>query len=526
MKRYLGPALARCSPCCCAPAVADAKPSKFAAKITRTKYGVPHIKAKTWQGLGFRLRLRVCRGQHLHDRRLLRDRRRASARATSAPTRPGSSPATAPSTATSTPTSTSRASTTLGIVEDLMTRPPPEGPEPAAEEGRPRLRRRLQRLPARHRASTTSPTRAAGAPNWVRPITELDVYRRFHQLGSLASSGAAITGIGAAAPAARRAGPSQRRAEQQDALRQLADRRGRGLLPSRYRLERDRARQPGDPQRRRAWSSATRTSPGTAPSACTRRRLTIPGKLDVSGGSLYGVPAVLIGQNRDLAWSHTVASAWRFTPFQLTLVPGDPALLHRRRPGQGDEAGRADGEGAHRGRQRWRTYRGRSTRPTTGRCSPRSSASRCSRGRPAQGYALGDVNYENFRYLNHFLETDQREVGARLRPDRARDPGHPMGQQHRRRPQGHAPTTRWTARSRTSPTRRRPSARARSGVAVFPLTGIPVLDGSRSECNWDTDPDAVVPGIFGPASDPPPLPPRLRRERQRQPLALQPASSR
>ena len=36
-----------------APAIAEAKPSKFAATITRTKYGVPHIKAKTWQGLGF-----------------------------------------------------------------------------------------------------------------------------------------------------------------------------------------------------------------------------------------------------------------------------------------------------------------------------------------------------------------------------------------------------------------------------------------------------------------------------------------
>ena len=52
--------------------------------------------------------------------------------------------------------------------------------------------------------------------------------------------------------------------------------------------------------------------------------LTIPGKLDVSGGSLYGVPAVLIGHTRGLAWSHTVASAWRFTPFELTLAPGDP----------------------------------------------------------------------------------------------------------------------------------------------------------------------------------------------------------
>jgi acyl-homoserine-lactone acylase len=46
------------------------------------------------------------------------------------------------------------------------------------------------------------------------------------------------------------------------------------------------------------------------------------------------------------------------------------------------------------------------------------------------------------------------------------------------------------------------------GAAVFPLTGIPILDGSRSQCNWDTDPDAVVEGIFGPSE----LPRLFRRD--------------
>ena len=44
--------------------------------------------------------------------------------------------------------------------------------------------------------------------------------------------------------------------------------------------------------------------------------LKIPGKVDVAGGSLYGVPLILIGHTRGLAWSHTVATAWRFTPVQ------------------------------------------------------------------------------------------------------------------------------------------------------------------------------------------------------------------
>ena len=53
--------------------------------------------------------------------------------------------------------------------------------------------------------------------------------------------------------------------------------------------------------------------------------LRIPGKLDVEGGSLYGVPLINSSAGlAGLAWSHTVATAWRFTPFRLQLVPGDP----------------------------------------------------------------------------------------------------------------------------------------------------------------------------------------------------------
>src|SRR5690606_28964942 len=52
--------------------------------------------------------------------------------------------------------------------------------------------------------------------------------------------------------------------------------------------------------------------------------LTIPGRVNVSGAALYGVPLVLIGHTDGVAWSHTVSTAYRFTPFELTLVPGDP----------------------------------------------------------------------------------------------------------------------------------------------------------------------------------------------------------
>jgi acyl-homoserine-lactone acylase len=40
------------------------------------------------------------------------------------------------------------------------------------------------------------------------------------------------------------------------------------------------------------------------------------------------------------------------------------------------------------------------------------------------------------------------------------------------------------------------------GAATFQLLGLPVLDGSKSTCDWKTDKDAVQPGLFGPSHQP------------------------
>jgi acyl-homoserine-lactone acylase len=53
-------------------------------------------------------------------------------------------------------------------------------------------------------------------------------------------------------------------------------------------------------------------------------QLDVPGRYDVEGGTLMGVPLVGIGFNRHLAWTHTVSTSDRFVLCQLTLVPGDP----------------------------------------------------------------------------------------------------------------------------------------------------------------------------------------------------------
>ena len=59
----------------------------------------------------------------------------------------------------------------------------------------------------------------------------------------------------------------------------------------------------------------------------TQQHLSIPGKYDVAGASLIGSPVVNIGWNNDVAWSHTVSTAYRFTPYEYKTVGPGTAYL-------------------------------------------------------------------------------------------------------------------------------------------------------------------------------------------------------
>jgi acyl-homoserine-lactone acylase len=48
--------------------------------------------------------------------------------------------------------------------------------------------------------------------------------------------------------------------------------------------------------------------------------LTIPGELDVAGAALHGFPYIGIGFNKDLAWTHTVSIANRYSLYELELT--------------------------------------------------------------------------------------------------------------------------------------------------------------------------------------------------------------
>ncbi len=64
--------------------------------------------------------------------------------------------------------------------------------------------------------------------------------------------------------------------------------------------------------------------PWEGPSRFYQMHLTIPGKYDVMGVTLAGGPIVTLGFNKDVAWTHTVTAAQHFTLYQLKLDPNDP----------------------------------------------------------------------------------------------------------------------------------------------------------------------------------------------------------
>jgi acyl-homoserine-lactone acylase len=376
-------------------------------------------------------------------------------------------------------------------VERLLRQEPPAGPLPAVKRG---VRGYVRGYNAylRRTGVDNLPDRRCRGAEWVRPIKPIDLYRRFFQLGILASSGVAIEGIAGAAPvsptvAARQQAKADELLEDGSALQRLQPDAGSNAYGfGREATANGKGLVLGNPHF--PWDGAERLY---------QVHLRIPGKLNVAGASLYGVPLVLIGHTRGLAWSHTVATAWRFTPFRLTLPPGDPhsyVVDGEVRPMQATEV----------------TVR---TRTDDGGLRPESRTIHSTEYGPmltdlvgiplpwtdGQGFALADVNTTNFRYLNHFFANQRAQTVHRYDRIQRRFQGIPWVNSIAADSRGNAYYTMQGAIPYV------PDAKAQEcNVAqpAFSTLGLPILDGSRSACEWETSPDAVVPGTFPPAEVP------------------------
>jgi len=64
--------------------------------------------------------------------------------------------------------------------------------------------------------------------------------------------------------------------------------------------------------------------PWTSTDRFYQAHLTVPGRYDTMGVILGGIPMIVIGFNKDVAWTHTVTTAAHFTTFKLALDADDP----------------------------------------------------------------------------------------------------------------------------------------------------------------------------------------------------------
>jgi acyl-homoserine-lactone acylase len=228
----------------------------------------------------------------------------------------------------------------------------------------------------------------------------------------------------------------------------------------------------------------------------TQQQLTIPGRYDVAGASLIGSPVVNIGWNKDVAWSHTVSTAYRFTPYEYPTVGSPTTYLTTRGLRKLERrvvhvtVKRADGSLATVTEDMYRTPQGYVI----------DDPAEFMGWTPVSFFAIRDANGEQLRTIDTFLDMGRassvRDLLARqdagggmpwvntIAADRA---GDVLYADHSVVPNvsdalvGHCITV--------------------IGRLLYKVAGLPALDGTRAdgECGWGTDPDAQRPGIFGPS---------------------------
>jgi len=383
-----------------------------------------------------------------------------------------------------------------GIIDRLVATRPPLGPGPE-------VRSMLNGYVAGYNRYLRSVGGSRGVPDprcrgraWVRPITAEDAYRRIYQLLEIASGNVVIEGITNAKPpapvsASAAAAPLNAR-RLVDAVRryQAADRDGSNAVA---------VGRAGTRDRRHGLLLGNPHFPWIGTERFYQAQLTIPGRFDVEGAALYGSPLILIGHTRTMAWSHTVSTAFRFTPYELKLAPGNPTsyMVDGRAVPMSKRTLSVVVRGANGALSRVRRtlYSTRWGPVLTGLMGfqlPWSSTT---------AFAFADANAQNFRFVNHFFATNQaRSVPEELRILR-RYQGLPWVNTIAADRDGRAlyadigtvPNVSNAMAARCNTT---------IGSVAFSQLGLPILDGSRSSCAWPNDRRAAAPGIMPPQQMP------------------------
>src|SRR3954453_367281 len=280
------------------------------------------------------------------------------------------------------------------VVEQLMDREPPLGPREDVRQGvRGYVAGWNKYLDDVGGTDGIDDPNCKGKP-WVTKITETDAYRRFYQLILIASQGVAIDGIANASPTTGALQPPAADAlTMASSLKEVFPKGGIGSNAVAIGAD-------GMKAHKRGLVLGNPHFPWLGTERFYQFQMTIPKKVNVSGMGLFGVPLALIGYTDGLAWSHTVSTAYRFTPIQLTIDPTDSThyLVDGQSEAMTPKKVTVDlGGGKTSTRTLWWTRYGPMLTSLVGIPLPWTNAT---------GFAMKDANEDNFRAFNHFMATD------------------------------------------------------------------------------------------------------------------------
>ncbi|MFG1863674.1 penicillin acylase family protein [Microbispora bryophytorum] len=449
-------ALALLAPAVATVPAAEAADAGYSATIRRTEYGIPHITAKDYGGLGFGYGYAFAQDNLCTLASWVVTLRGERSRyfgpeAESDDPKP---------VANLTSDVYYKSVAASGVVRRLLARPAPVGP---SDE----LRRLVDGYVAGYNRYLED-TGVANLPDprcrgkaWVGPITATDMWNNLLDFSRMVSSSGlkeAITGM--AEPERPKPEPPPAAGSNAWVLGRQATRGGGGMVLA-------------DPHF--PWQGIRRFY---------QVQLTIPGVLDVSGGSLYGTPVVQIGHNAEVAWTHTVSHAQHFTVYRLKLAGGHSYLV--------------DGRAEPMGEQEVTVTLPDGTVSVHTLLTSRYGPVLATGHTDEAAYALADANAANLRAADEWLALARAGDLDELRTAQRTYQGMPFVHTLATDASG----TAYFADTSVVPHVTDAEAKRCAEPSPDPGLDAYVLDGSTSACLWGRDGDAVVPGVFGPGSQP------------------------
>jgi acyl-homoserine-lactone acylase len=214
--------------------------------------------------------------------------------------------------------------------------------------------------------------------------------------------------------------------------------------------------------------------------------------MDVMGGSLSGFPFINIGFNKDVAWSHTVDKANHFSLFQLRLDPANP----RRYIVDGQAKDMTSKTVTVQVRQADGSLAPVSRTIYSSQFGPLLSLSAPLVWGTTNAYAIKDANLDNWRLGDQWYEINRATSTVEIEAALEKNLGIPWVNTIAADRMGNA----FYADISTAPNVDRfhqsvctPDV---TMAGVFAQLGVPVLDGSRSSCDWVQDAAAPQPGLL------------------------------